>query len=79
MRRGKTGIGGIRPKIRPPAYYRNIRISGFEPGRSYPTVNLAALQEMLLDLSLRLAGEAKGAKRWPIASVILDFQVKVKG
>jgi len=54
-------------------------LSGFEPGRSYPTVNLAALQEMLLDLSLRLAGEAKGAKRWPIASVILDFQVKVKG
>ena len=45
--------------------------SGFEPGKSYPTVNLAALQQMLYDLSVQLAGAEKGARRWPIASVIL--------
>lgn len=47
-------------------------LSGFEPGRSYPTINLAALQERLHDLSVRLAGTKQGALRWPIASVILD-------
>ncbi len=50
--------------------------SGFEPGRSYPTVNLASLQGRLLDLSVQLAGEENGSRRWPIASVILDFQAK---
>jgi Fe-S-cluster containining protein len=47
-------------------------LSGFEPGKSYPTVNLASLQQMLLDLSRQLAGAADGARRYPIASVILD-------
>lgn len=47
-------------------------LSGFEPGTSYPTVNLAALQRRLHDLSLQLAGEEKGARRWPIAAVILS-------
>lgn len=46
-------------------------LSGFEPGESYPTVNLAALQRILHDLSVQLAGEEEGAKRWPIAAVIL--------
>ena len=46
--------------------------SGFEPGASSPTVNLASLQRRLHDLSVRLAGEEKGASRWPIASVILE-------
>ncbi|MFH1020037.1 MAG: hypothetical protein V1782_05420, partial [Pseudomonadota bacterium] len=50
-------------------------LSGFEPGRSYPTVNLASLQRILHDLSVRLAGEEKGANRWPIASVILEPSV----
>jgi Fe-S-cluster containining protein len=45
--------------------------SGFESGKSYPTVNLAALQQMLYDLSVQLAGAEKGARRWPIAAVIL--------
>lgn len=45
--------------------------SGFEPGKSYPTVNLASLQRVLYDLSIQLAGQEKGARRWPIASVIL--------
>lgn len=51
-------------------------LSGFEPGKSYPTVNLASLQQILHDLSVEMAGEEKGANRWPIAEVILDFQVK---
>ena len=46
-------------------------LSGFEPGKSYPTVNLASLQRMLHDLSVQLAGAEKGAQRYPIASVIL--------
>jgi len=47
-------------------------LSGFEPGKSYPTVNLASLQRILHDLSVRLAGEEDGARRWPIASVIVE-------
>ena len=46
--------------------------SGFEPGKTYPTVNLASLQQRLHNLSVHMAGEEKGAKRWPIASVILE-------
>lgn len=46
--------------------------SGFEPGKTYPTVNLASLQRILHDLSVRLAGEEKGRKRWPITAVILE-------
>lgn len=46
--------------------------SGFEPGTSYPTVNLASLQRRLHDLSVEMAGEEKGAHRWPIAAVILE-------
>ncbi|MFA7346467.1 MAG: YkgJ family cysteine cluster protein [Desulfurivibrionaceae bacterium] len=47
-------------------------LSGFEPGTSYPTVNLASLQRILHDLSVWLAGEELGASRWPIAAVILE-------
>ena len=53
--------------------------SGFEPGKSYPTVNLASLQRILHELSVQLAGEAMGSKRWPIALVIFEqsiFQVE---
>lgn len=46
--------------------------SGFEPGKSYPTVNLASLQRILYDLSTHMAGEERGANRWPIATVILE-------
>lgn len=46
--------------------------SGFEPGKSYPTVNLASLQRVLHDLSVQMAGEEKGTNRWPIAAVILE-------
>lgn len=47
-------------------------LSGFAQGMSYPTVNLVSLQRILRDLSAQLAGEEKGATRWPIAAVILD-------
>lgn len=50
-------------------------LSRFEPGISYPTVKLAPLQRRLLDLSVRLAGEELGARRWPIAAVILEQSV----
>lgn len=46
-------------------------LSGFEPGISYPTVNLASLQQRLHDLCVQLAGTENGARRWPIAAVIL--------
>lgn len=49
--------------------------SGFEPGKTYPTVNLASLQQRLHNLSIQLAGEEKGTNRWPIASVILEPSV----
>jgi Fe-S-cluster containining protein len=49
--------------------------SGFEPGKTYPTVNLASLQRILHNLSVQMAGEEKGARRWPIASVILEPSV----
>ncbi len=49
--------------------------SGFEPGKTYPTVNLASLQRILHNLSVQLAGEEKGARRWPIAAVILEPSV----
>jgi Fe-S-cluster containining protein len=57
-------------------------LSGFEPGKSYPTVNLASLQRILHDLSVQLAGSEKGERRWPIASVILapsTFSVFAEG
>lgn len=50
-------------------------LSRFEPGKSYPTVKLAPLQRILRDLSVQLAGEEMGARRWPIAAVILEPQV----
>ncbi|MFA6464373.1 MAG: YkgJ family cysteine cluster protein [Desulfurivibrionaceae bacterium] len=50
-------------------------LSGFAPGKSYPTVNLASLQRRLYDLSVQLAGEEMGARRWPIATVILDLPI----
>ena len=46
-------------------------LSGFVQGKSYPTVNLASLQRILHDLSVQLAGEEMGARRWPIAAVML--------
>lgn len=46
--------------------------SRFEPGKTYPTVNLASLQQRLHNLSVHMAGEENGAIRWPIASVILE-------
>jgi Fe-S-cluster containining protein len=45
--------------------------SGFESGSDYPTVNLEQLQTVLLALSVRLAGEEAGSKRWPVAKVLL--------
>jgi Fe-S-cluster containining protein len=45
--------------------------SGFESGSDYPTVNLEELQAVLLALSVRLAGEEAGGKRWPVAKVLL--------
>ena len=46
-------------------------LSGFEPGASYPTVNLEPLQRGLYDYSVHLGGEMVGRKRWPLAQIIL--------
>ena len=45
--------------------------SGFESGADYPTVDLEQLQNALLAMSVRLAGEEAGRKRWPVAKVLL--------
>jgi len=46
-------------------------LSGFIPGTSYPVVRLAAIQTVLHDISVRLAGQAAGHRRFPVAAVIL--------
>ncbi len=46
--------------------------SGFEQGRSYPTVNLGPIQQALYGLSVRTGGEVQGIQRWPVAAVLLD-------
>ena len=46
--------------------------SGFEPGKSYPTVNLASLQRRLHDLSVQLPGTERRGKRYQISTVILE-------
>ena len=45
--------------------------SGFESGADYPTVDLEQLQNALLAMSVRLAGEEAGRKRRPVAKVLL--------
>ena len=45
--------------------------SAFESGVDYPTVDLEQLQNGLLAMSVRLAGEEAGRKRWPVAKVLL--------
>jgi Fe-S-cluster containining protein len=45
--------------------------SGFGSGADYPTVDLEQLQNALLAMSLRLAGEDAGRKRWSVAKVLL--------
>lgn len=54
-------------------------LSWFEPGKSYPTVNLVNLQRILLDLSIQLAGKETGAKRMSIAEVVKGDRLKVQG
>lgn len=46
-------------------------LSGFASSRSYPTVDLAPLQVSLQEYSTALVGESFGAKRYPIAWIIL--------
>jgi Fe-S-cluster containining protein len=46
--------------------------SGFEQGQTYPTINLAPIQDRLLALSIELGGEKLGLMRWPVAAVLLD-------
>jgi Fe-S-cluster containining protein len=45
--------------------------SGFEPGRTYTTINLSPIQDRLLALSIELGGEKLGSMRWPVAAVLL--------
>ena len=47
-------------------------LSGFEKGKSYPTINLTPLQESLYQYSLDSAGETRGSERKPIAEIILN-------
>lgn len=45
--------------------------SGFEPGIDYPTIDLGQIQNTLMALSVRLAGEDAGHNRWPVAKILL--------
>ena len=46
--------------------------SGFEKGIDYPTINLEQVQDGLLEMSIKLAGEEDGRHRWSLAAVLLD-------
>ena len=46
-------------------------LSGFEPGKTYPALNLAYLQKRLYELSVALEGNERGKKRWPVAAILL--------
>ena len=45
--------------------------SGFDPGISYPTVNLQHAQDLLNQLSVARGGEELGRQRWSLAAVLL--------
>jgi len=49
-------------------------LSGFDNRQSYPTVNLAPLQQSLQEYSIELVGPVFGIKRFPIAWVILKLE-----
>ncbi len=46
-------------------------LSGFEQGKTYPTLNLAHLQKRLHEISVALEGNERGKRRWPVAAVLL--------
>ncbi|PLX51211.1 MAG: hypothetical protein C0613_01005 [Desulfobulbaceae bacterium] len=46
-------------------------LSGFDKGRSYPTINLEPLQQSLYHYSLELCGPELGNRRFAMAQVIL--------
>ena len=46
-------------------------LSGFDPGVSYPTVNLEQLQRALYEMSVSAGGEGLARKRWPISALLL--------
>lgn len=47
-------------------------LSGFDKGRSYPTINLEPLQQSLYQYSTELFGPELGNQRFPLAQVILE-------
>ena len=46
-------------------------LSKFDKGKSYPTLDLAPLQQSLYEYSVQLGGEQLGSKRWSVAAVVL--------
>jgi len=46
-------------------------LSGFDKGQTYFTIQLAPLQQSLLDYSCKLAGAVEGGRRFPSAEVLL--------
>ncbi len=46
-------------------------LSGFNKGSSYPTIDLMPLQKSLLEYSIAASDENFGARRWPLAMVLL--------
>ena len=54
-------------------------LSGFAPGRTYPTIRLHLIQDSLLKLSVDINAQI-AINRWPIASILLgtlDHQLPV--
>jgi Fe-S-cluster containining protein len=47
-------------------------LSGFKKGVDYPTIDLQQVQNALLEMSVKLAGDEDGRRRWPLAAVFLD-------
>jgi len=46
-------------------------LSRFAKGSSYPTIQLEPLQQRLFEISVAAADEARGARRFPVARVLL--------
>jgi Fe-S-cluster containining protein len=46
-------------------------LSNFATGRSYPSLDLAPLQQSLYEYSVADAGEELGRRRWPVAVILL--------
>ena len=51
--------------------------SGFRKGEKYTTLDLVQIHDALKRLSIKVAGEELGVRRWPVAAVVLDVNTSL--